>query len=1187
MKSKKEGMSNQILHMKGVALLYISVLFATALIQGFAWAGTPETAEGILSQADQESIEQLKDNYEALKNTVSETKSKLEEYQEKWQAFKDSYGSDPKFVKVINKLEKAGLSRHLKNAISHLGSIEKKFNFAEGKIKKLKEYREIARLVEPTNNPFERLERISGILSQGSDMVSTVGQALPGVGVITTMIGAYAQAASDYSRALKRVEKKIQANMRQGCLTIEQLKTSDDESLRSLYRMPSVQEGIMVCRQKNKRLELLGLQPYVLVGSNSDEGMLYVFVSGKWFVISSECVSDILQLWRLAYGNGPIQGVTLAGYCSPERYQRLKAMREKLKGIRKDGMCNIVQDNFCMEKIMSALHRLKEMEEICQQDEDGKLEALYLLKASFRKRLDSLFKGYSNHILFSGTVKSEDGALVAGASVHVKGTTQSTNEQGQFEILLPGRLLGSAAVVRATKKHYESGRTEVRFSYRCKNLYRPIILKKKLKSIVIEPGDSGSITLEKGAKLNLKGFAIYEDETRRNITRHKQARWEPGNRFKADKPGRFRVTLSFKDRTTGLEIIVKEKEGYRASTSQTQQPPEGQEGNRGPEEPDACKNANSDLDSIKSKISPADEGAQKSSTACQRLKGLSSTILSIKQEIESMAGEGTSLTSRVTAIQDKASTYSTVETRAMSVSDTAKTFLDSTAQLSGKISDCKWLKKNRDLFSDAIGVGESAASRLSKVSSEVLRYNKLVKEFEAAKDVAKDYLKKRVKKLMDRYRRAGKLKDEFEQEEKGLKELNEKLAEMKQTLIPEISSLLSALASCKGAEARNTVERLNGILSRLKGYPPGCEVSNPYDEINVSIPFTDIMNSYSKINDMSLDHLTISLSELERLRTMVKPRLTILKQLREKALTCKVQSSPASTSPGHQDTQDENPIDSAYLAAQNMYGSREQDRQHDVNDHISQDISSDMTNRTDRPSLASLGARLAAGLNTIRNTQGTHGHHEEGTPGVPETPDGLQNQDGGMPSQTSHESSPGNVSANGNGRSNNRETATETSAETGQHRHDHQNPGSSSDHGTRPHHGHNDGHSHGGNSGGKHYYIVDLAMTMQFASGHQSTTCNYKSRGIIHANSSQIRLCKKAASIYESLARSSKHSRYIRYIHYKFDGPYDQVPDSVEPYENINPECKVFRTKITNFRGRINGTECQQHLKKAIWIRDH
>ncbi len=1174
MKNKKEGMSNQILQMKrGMALLCLSVLFAAALIHGLAWAGTPETAESILSQADQESIEQLKDNYEALKNTVSETKGKLEGYQKKWQAFKDRYGSDPKFVKAINKLEKAGLSRHLKNAISYLGSIEKKFNIAEGKIKKLKEYREIARLVGPTNNPFERLERISGILSHGSDVVSELGQALPGIGAITTMIGAYAQAASDYSRALKRVEKKIQANMRQGCLTIEQLKTSNDESLRSLYGLPSVQEGIMVCRQKNKRLELLGLQPYVLVGSNSDEGMLYVFVSGKWFVIATECVSDILQLWRLAYGNGPIQGVTLAGYCSPERYQRIKALREKLEGIRKEGMCNIVQDNFCMEKIMSALHRQKEMEETCQQDEDGKLEALYLLKASFRKRLDSLFNDYSNHILFSGTVKSEDGALVAGASVHVKGTTQRTNEQGQFEILLPGRLLGSAAVVRATKKHYGSGRTEVRFSNRCKDLYRPIILKEKLKSIIIEPGDSGSITLEKGAKLNLKGFAIYEDGTRRDITRHKQAHWEPGNRFEANKPGRFRVTLSFRDRTTGLEIIVKEKEGYRANTAQGQQSPGGQEGNRGPEEPDACKNANSDLDSIKSKISPADEAAKKISTACQRLKGLSSSILSIKQEIESMAGEGTSFTSRATALHDKASTYSTVETRAMSASDTAKTFLDSTAQLSGKISDCKWLKKNRDLFSDAIGVGESAASRLSKVASEVLRYNKLVKEFETAKDDAKNM----ADKLIGRFHRAGELKKEFEQKEKGLKDLNKKLAEMKQTLIPEISSLLSALSPCKGAEARNTVERLNGILSRLKGYPPGCEVSNPYYEISESRPFIDFIQSHSKINDMSLDHLTISVSELERLGTMVKPRLTILKQLREKALTCKVQSSPASTSPGHQDTQDDNPIDSAYLAAQNMYGSREQDRQHDVNDHISQDISSDMTNRTDRPSLASLGARLAAGLNTIRNTQGTHGHHEEGTPGVPETPDGLQNQDGGMPSQPSHDSSSGNVSANDNGRNND----TETSAVTGRHRHDHQNPASSSDHGTRPHHGHHHGHSHGGNSGEKHYYIVDLAMTMQFASGHQSTTCNYKSRGIIHATPSQIGLCKRAASIAESLERSSKHTRFIRY---KFDGPYDQIPAGVTPYVHLNPGCKGFRPK--SFNGRFDGSKCQWYLNNAIKARN-
>ncbi len=1171
MKSKKEGVSNQILQMKrGMALLCLSVLFAAALIHGLAWAGTPETAESILSQADQESIEQLKDNYEALKNTVSETKGKLEGYQKKWQAFKDRYGSNPRFVKAINKLEKAGLSRHLKNAISYLGSIEKKFDFAEGKIKKLKKYREIDRLVEPTNNPFERLERISGILSHGSDVVSELGQALPGIGATTTIIGAYTQAATDYSKALKRVEKKIQANMRQGCVTIEQLKTSEDESLRSLYRLPSVQEGIMVCRQKNRRLELLGLHPYVLIGSNTDEGMLYVFVSGKWFVIATECVSDILRLWRLAYENGPIQAVTLAGYCSPERYQRVKALREKLEGIRKEGMCNIVQDNFCMEKIMSALHRQKEMEEICQQDEDGKLEALYLLKASFRKRLDSLFNDYSNHILFSGTVKSEDGTLVPGASVDVSGTTQRTNERGQFEILLPGRLLGSAAVVRATKKHYGSGRTEVRFSYRCKDLYRPIILKEKLKSIVIEPGDSESITLEKGAELNLKGFAIYEDGTRRDITRHRQAHWEPGNRFEADKPGRFRVTLSFRDRTTSLEIIVKEEEENRANTAHGQQPPGGQKGNRVPEEPAECKNAISDLDSTLSKISPADEAAQKSSAACQRLKGLSSTILSIKQEIESGASEGTSFTSRATALHDKASAYKTVETRAMSAADTAKTFLDSTAQLSGTISDCKWLKKNRALFSNAIGVGESAASRLAEAASEVLRYNGLVEEFEAAKDEAKNM----VVKLQSRYHRAGELKKEYDQEEKRLKELNNKLAEMKQALIPEISSLLSTLSLCKGTEARNTKQRLNGILSRLKGYPPICQASNPYYAINESGPFIDFILSYSKIKGMGLDHLKMTSSELERLRARVKPRLTILKQLREKALTCKVQSSTPQTSIGQQHTRDENPIDSAYLAAQNMYGSREQDRQHDVNDHISQDISSDMTNRTDRPSLASLGARLAAGLNTILNTQGTHGHHGEGTPGVPETPGGLPGHDEGMPSQTSHDSSPVNVSANDNGRNND----TETSAETGRHRHDHQNPGSSSDHGTRSRHGHHHGHSHGENSGGKHFYIVDVAATTQFSSGHHSITCNYKARGIIHANPSQIRLCKKAASIAESLERSSKHTRYIRY---KFDGPYDQVPGSVTPYVHLNPGCKVFSLG-KSFNGWIDGSKCQWYLNNAI-----
>ena len=165
----------------------------------------------VRAEIPQEEMEKLKDYGTALKDTITETKDYLKDVSDKWTWVKDKYGGHPKIVGYIDKLNDSGLTKHLNNSISVLGKYEagiKKITNIKANIDAINGFYD--RYKPDKNNPLRSLQQMSNILE---DLNSAIEKLDPSGGVLTKpfreIIAFYQQAASGFSNALGRLNKKI------------------------------------------------------------------------------------------------------------------------------------------------------------------------------------------------------------------------------------------------------------------------------------------------------------------------------------------------------------------------------------------------------------------------------------------------------------------------------------------------------------------------------------------------------------------------------------------------------------------------------------------------------------------------------------------------------------------------------------------------------------------------------------------------------------------------------------------------------------------------------------------------------------------------------------------------------------------------------------------------------------------
>lgn len=161
----------------------------------------------------QEEVEMLKDYGNALKNTISETKSELENIKKKYTWVKDTFGNHkyPKILEIINKLDKNGLGKHLGNGIATLGKYEKGITKVTNVAADSKSIIAFYDNYRPDkNNPLRSLEQISHSLEELNRLIKKND---PSVGIltkpITSLIGFYQKSASAFHDALDRVKNRI------------------------------------------------------------------------------------------------------------------------------------------------------------------------------------------------------------------------------------------------------------------------------------------------------------------------------------------------------------------------------------------------------------------------------------------------------------------------------------------------------------------------------------------------------------------------------------------------------------------------------------------------------------------------------------------------------------------------------------------------------------------------------------------------------------------------------------------------------------------------------------------------------------------------------------------------------------------------------------------------------------------
>ena len=192
---------------RGISIFFTMLFLGTAVL-----AVSPcFSAETVV--VPQEEVEMLKDYGNAFKDSISETKSELENILKKYTLIKDKFGNHkhPKILSLINYLDRNNLGKHLKNAVSVLGKYEggiKKVTTVMADVESIVAFYDNYK--PDKNNPLRSLEQISSALEELNTIIVKID---PSDGMLTkpvrVMVELYQKSVGAFHGALSRVRKKI------------------------------------------------------------------------------------------------------------------------------------------------------------------------------------------------------------------------------------------------------------------------------------------------------------------------------------------------------------------------------------------------------------------------------------------------------------------------------------------------------------------------------------------------------------------------------------------------------------------------------------------------------------------------------------------------------------------------------------------------------------------------------------------------------------------------------------------------------------------------------------------------------------------------------------------------------------------------------------------------------------------
>jgi len=1215
--------------------VFLNLMVSLTLLPSLTFC-QDESAEEILAEADRESWNQLLDNYEALKSTVDETSEKLSDILEKWKSVKERHGSDPRLAKLIDELEKAGLSKKLEEAIAFLGKIGDvckgidQVQTAKEKWERLKKATEIVR---PTNDPFKRLERISGLLERSAQAAEILGETVPGIGQITAIIGAYAKAVVDYKNALERLQKKIEENARQFCKTPEAFKFATEARLRNLYSLIRNKDYTLICQ--DKELEKLGFEAYYPVGGRG-QATRFIRAGSRWIEASYPCIGYVRRMWRIAHSYTiPLE--TFAKYCRVDRYERLEELKERLRQMENAGLCR----DECMNRLVKMTGLSKKYQRICQLS-DEKREARYLFDSNFRKRLDQIWDTYQNSVLLTGKVMDLDGKAVEGATVEAAGKAVKTDGYGDFDLILPGSLLGKFASLSISKKFFDTARYDVHVEKRCSFPPYPLKIERKMERIVIEP-EKASIST--GTKQSFKAYVIYKDGKKKEITSSKDAVWSPSRTFHAKAEGTYQVSVRFRNHqaTATIEVFSPAKKEARTGTKKKPKPkalrvvPARKTVNLGEsvsfraivtfddgtekdvtgsrltrwspartmktDRPGSIKvsaNYKGLKDSVTIRVidpcgpvmERAEEALEKAAhlldladeqkDICAEVSSISSRLEKIEKNISVQASSGIKFINEAKQALGTIEEMGSVNALLNASMKRAGKFLSFTSGLSARIDDCAWLKNSSALFSKAIGLGNNLATELGRRASLARRYQEARNRFLRGRKRAKALYEK----LFSKFHLSGKLVAQLEKYKERLSAIRKELRAGIEKNHGRIQGIRSALSRCKAPEAERLGSRLSAISVRLEKALDSCVVKqrvlDTKNRLSQSPAFVAFVKGYSEIQRVSVPRLSIEPSKFIEARTKVNSRVGRIRELRKKGATCVVAARKKGTRRPREkaaSAEEESPFDSSYLSFQNLSTAREQERQQETAEKMQQDSYAEGARQAEGMNLDRLRDKLSEGLIAMAHTDTGYDHGHDGHHG-PDFGDGHEPGPEKEPESTGKEI-PASTEAQKTGARSSAATVPKGEASVSKR------PSHKKSNGGRPKKNKGQGIKVKPASGklrkGKKFFIVSNEYRQIFnLEQGKRIECHIRAKGFVQIDPSEAHLCKQALNIMCSTARGDQSVQVCRF---QLDGPFEKIPTGTRFFFKVNPSCPTKSGAFRNMKHAVTDRgvvwDCKKMLKKA------
>jgi len=466
-KNEGSAIKLQKLFFSNLLLLFLCVL----LISPWLCSRTLAADDDIL--LSQEERQQLADMYNTLKDTTKQSQTKLKKYSEKWTQIKEKYGNAqyPSILKLINKMEGAGVTHKLNTALKGLGKVEQGLNQIDSAAGKIQPYVNFYNRYKPdSENPMRPLEQISNLLE---DLNLQIKKYDPSGGIVTKPIRAiiefYQKAASSFVSGLTRLQEKINER-RGGCIGEGAGWFSSKDK-----KFIDLKTGDTICPYSGIKLDRAEI--WVDIGG---DGNVYIWWNNQWKKIKPGigCVEEVNRGWLLAFGE-KVSTENLISRCNTNWKKVLEA---KKLGTRHYN--SLFSGEECVKKILK--HKKLKLERLGMEE----FIAKYMFRADFKRKIDRIIRTVENTVLVMGTVEEEvwPHKSISGARIKASGggaSAQCQSEPGGWFTLVfdlkPDSDERRIAKVTVTHNDYETYKGEKRLWKQCEDSWYGIRLEQKKK----------------------------------------------------------------------------------------------------------------------------------------------------------------------------------------------------------------------------------------------------------------------------------------------------------------------------------------------------------------------------------------------------------------------------------------------------------------------------------------------------------------------------------------------------------------------------------------------------------------------------------------------------------------------------------------------------------------------------------